>query len=250
MGDGDETVIVEDLVVRYGDKVAVNGVSFRVYSGEIFGLLGPNGAGKTSTIKALLGLVKYDGSVRILGKPPTSVDVKNSIGYVPEESMLIEHLTPSEFFEFVASVRRLKNVNERLKFLVHAFGLDKYVDTPIVALSMGTRQKVSVVAALMHNPRMLILDEPFNGLDAKSTRVFKELITKHVSEGGSVIFSTHILEIAEKMCDRIAVIDKGGIIAEGSMEELRRMSDGTTLEDIFLKLTGQYEEIAEILSEF
>ncbi|WP_457549224.1 ABC transporter ATP-binding protein [Archaeoglobus sp.] len=238
---------INNLTVKYGDKIAVDSISFTVREGEVFGLLGPNGAGKTSTLKAIVSLVPYQGEIRLFDKP-IDVKAKNLIGYVPEEFMLLESLTPKEFFEFIASVRRIENVNERLEKLVRAFGIEQYLDTPITALSMGTKQKVTIVSALLHNPPLLILDEPLNGLDAKSSKILKEIMAKHVEKGGAIVFSTHIMEIAEKLCDRIAVINNGKIIAKGSIEELREiaLTDGS-LEDIFLRLTGQMEEIESIL---
>jgi ABC-2 type transport system ATP-binding protein len=231
---------VSNLTVRYGEKTAVDSISFEVKRGEVFGLLGPNGAGKTSTLKAIVGLIPYEGEVRLFGKP-IDVQAKNLIGFVPEEPMLLESLTPKEFFEFLISVRRVSG--ERVEKLVKAFGIEEYMDTPITALSMGTKQKVSIISALLHNPPLLILDEPLNGLDAKSSKILKEIIAKHV-ENGAIVFSTHIMEIAEKLCDRIAVINKGKIVAEGSIEEL---TANESLEDVFLKVTGQIEEIKEIL---
>jgi len=231
---------VSNLTVRYGEKTAVDSISFEVKRGEVFGLLGPNGAGKTSTLKAIVGLIPYEGEVRLFGKP-IDVQAKNLIGFVPEEPMLLESLTPKEFFEFLISVRRVSG--ERVEKLVKAFGIEEYMDTPITALSMGTKQKVSIISALLHNPPLLILDEPLNGLDAKSSKILKEIIAKHV-ENGAIVFSTHIMEIAEKLCDRIAVINKGKIVAEGSIEEL---TANESLEDVFLKVTGQIEEIEEIL---
>jgi len=238
---------INNLTVKYGDKIAVDSISFTVREGEVFGLLGPNGAGKTSTLKAIVGLVPYHGEIRLFDKP-IDVKAKNLIGYVPEEFMLLESLTPKEFFEFIASVRRIENVNDRLEKLVKAFGIEQYLETPITALSMGTKQKVTIISALLHDPPLLILDEPLNGLDAKSSKILKEIMAKHVEKGGAIVFSTHIMEIAEKLCDRIAVINNGKIIAKGSIEELREiaLTDGS-LEEIFLKLTGQMEEIDEIL---
>jgi ABC-2 type transport system ATP-binding protein len=238
---------INNLTVKYGDKIAVDSISFTVREGEVFGLLGPNGAGKTSTLKAIVGLVQYQGEIRLFDEP-IDVKAKNLIGYVPEEFMLLESLTPKEFFEFIASVRRIENVNDRLEKLVKAFGIEQYLETPITALSMGTKQKVTIISALLHDPPLLILDEPLNGLDAKSSKILKEIMAKHVEKGGAIVFSTHIMEIAEKLCDRIAVINNGKIIAKGSIEELREiaLTDGS-LEEIFLKLTGQMEEIDEIL---
>ncbi len=238
---------VSSLTVKYGDLIAVNHVDFKVHDGEIFGLLGPNGAGKSSTIKAIMGLVDFEGEILLDGKK-IGIDEKNSIGYVPEEFMLMESLTPMEFFEFIASVRRVRD-EERLARLIYAFGVEKHVNKPIAALSLGTKKKVQIIAALMHSPKFLIMDEPLNGLDAKSSRILKELLQVHVQKGGSVLFSTHVMEIAEKLCDRIAVINNGRIIAEGTMDDLREMarSEGS-LEDIFLKLTGEEEYIRGIIN--
>ena len=237
---------VRNLVVKYGDFTAVRDISFSVTRGEIFGLLGPNGAGKSSTLKSIMSLVEYQGSVEVMGRK-IAVEERNLIGYVPEEFMLIDVLTPMEFFEFVASLRKIKN-QDRLIRLIYAFDLEKYVNKPIASLSMGTKQKVAIVAALMHEPPLLILDEPLNGLDAKSSRILKELMKRHVENGGAVVFSTHIMEIVEKLCDRIAVINKGEIIAQGTMEELRqKVKTEGTLEDIFLKLTGEDEYIRGVI---
>ena len=237
---------VKDLVVKYGDKVAVNSISFEVKEGEIFGLLGPNGAGKSSTIKAIMNLVPFKGEITLYNNP-IDTKAKNKIGYVSEEFILLESLTPKEFFEFIASVRGIKDVDARFKKLVKAFGIEQYLETPIAALSMGTKQKVSIISALLHNPPLLILDEPLNGLDAKSSRILKEIMIKHTKEKGAIIFSTHIMEIAEKICDRIAIINKGQIVAEGTIDDLRRLSSSADLEDIFLKVTGQVDEIEDIL---
>nr|MDG6923395.1 ABC transporter ATP-binding protein [Nitrososphaerota archaeon] len=189
--------------------------------------------------------------------------VKSKIGYVSENSMLYESLSPRDFFEFVASVRRIepKSANERIERLVPAFGLEQMFDSPIATLSMGTRQKISIIAALIHDPSLLLLDEPLNGLDAKSSRIVKDIISLHSRKNdGAVLFSTHIMEVAEQVCDRIGIIYKGKIVAEGSLEELRRKASeiteaadsnaqdsvGTaaTLEKVFLKLTHEDDDIA------
>ena len=237
---------VRELFVKYGNFTAVKGISFDVEEGEIFGLLGPNGAGKSSTLKSIMGLVNFEGEIKLLGEK-IGVEERNLIGYVPEELMLIDVLTPLEFFEFIASLRKI-NSQERLFRLIYAFGLEKYVNKPIASLSMGTKQKVAIIAALMHDPKLLILDEPLNGLDAKSSRILKEMMKRHVEKGGAVLFSTHIMEIAEKLCDRIAVINKGEIVAMGTIEELRKKAEVEgNLEDIFLKLTGEDEYIRGVV---
>ncbi len=237
---------VDNIYVKYGSFTAVKGISFEVQNGEIFGILGPNGAGKSSTLKAIMGLVDYSGKIRLEGKE-IDINAKNQIGYVPEEFMLIESLSPMEFFEYIASIRGFRD-EDRFARLIYGFGIENHVTKPIAALSMGTKQKVQLVAALMHEPKLLIMDEPLNGLDAKSTRLLKELLKVHVEKGGSVLFSTHIMDIAEKLCDRIAVINNGTLVAIGTVQELRSMAhEEGTLEDIFLKLTGEDEDIRGIV---
>jgi ABC-2 type transport system ATP-binding protein len=246
-------VLVKELVVKYGSFVAVNNISFAVKPGEIYGLLGPNGAGKTSTLKVLIGLLEPAfGKVEIFGRPVSDeIAVKSMIGYVPEEVILMDSLTPREFLEFVASVRHLNAdvANARLEKLVSAFQLREYFDTPIAALSKGNKQKVAIVAALLHEPQLLILDEPLTGLDAFSSKILKEILTFHVKKGGAVIFSTHIMEVAERVCTRVGIINRGKIVGEGTVEELRKLVKGAegSLEEIFLKVTEQEAGIQEIV---
>jgi ABC-2 type transport system ATP-binding protein len=246
-------VKVEGLTVSYGPFVAVDDISFTVRNGEIYGLLGPNGAGKTSTIKVLVGVLDpRSGKVEIFNTPITDeAAAKSQIGYVPEEVVLLDSLTPREFFEFVASIRRLEPsaVNPRLERFSSAFELKQYFDTPIAALSMGNKQKVAIVAALMHEPKLLVLDEPLVGLDARASKILKELITFHAKKGGAVIFSTHIMEVAEKLCTRVGIINKGKIVREGTVDELRRLvkSAEGSLEDIFLKVTEQEAGMQDVI---
>lgn len=246
-------VKVEELVVSYGSFVAVENLSFTVKSGEIYGLLGPNGAGKTTTIKVLVGvLAPRSGRVEIYNTPLSDeVKSKSQIGYVPEEVVLLDSLTPREFFEFVASIRRLtkETVNSKLERFISAFELKQYFDTPIAALSMGNKQKVAIIAALLHDPRLLVLDEPLIGLDARSSKILKELVTFHAKKGGTVIFSTHIMEVAEKLCTKVGIINKGKIVGEGTVEDLRKLvktAEGS-LEDIFLKVTEQEAGMQDII---
>lgn len=246
-----------DVHKMYGSVSALSGLSLRVNPGEIYGLLGPNGAGKSTLIKIINGLVEpTSGGVRVLGLDPeeSPVEVKSKIGYVPENTMLYESLSPRDFFEFVASVRKLDKAlaDDRVTRLSAAFGLQDYYDSPIATLSMGTKQKVAIVAALIHEPTLLVLDEPLNGLDAKSSRIFKDLISLHTQRPGhGVIFSTHIMEIAEHLCTRIGIIYQGKIVAEGSLDELRaKASHGNsggpaTLEEVFLNLTHEEQEVAD-----
>ncbi len=246
-------VRVQGLRISYGSFVAVENLSLTVRTGEIYGLLGPNGAGKTSTIKVLVGVLEpRAGSVEIYGTPISNeVVAKSQVGYVPEEVVLLDSLTPREFLEFISSIRRLESsaVNSRLERFVSAFELRQYFDTPIAALSMGNKQKVAILAALLHDPKLLILDEPLVGLDARSSKILKELITFHARKGGAVIFSTHIMEVAEKLCTKVAIINKGNVVGEGTVEELRRLAKGAegSLEDIFLKVTEQEAGMQDII---
>jgi ABC-2 type transport system ATP-binding protein len=246
-------VRVEGLVVNYGSFVAVENLSFGVRSGEIYGLLGPNGAGKTTTIKVLVGILEpRSGKVEIYDTPVSDeIPAKSHIGYVPEEVVLLDSLTPREFFEFVASIRRLdrQGVNSRLERFASAFELQQYFDTPIAALSMGNKQKVAIITALLHDPKLLILDEPLVGLDARSSKILKELIGFHAKKGGAVIFSTHIMEVAEKLCTRVAIINKGKMVGEGTVEDLRKLvrSAEGSLEDIFLKVTEQEAGMQDVI---
>jgi ABC-2 type transport system ATP-binding protein len=252
------TPIVEakDVHKNFGSVQALAGLSLKVMPGEIYGLLGPNGAGKSTMIKIITGLSEQtSGEVRVLGLDPreSPVEVKSKIGYVPETTMLYESLSPRDFFEFVVSVRKLdkKTANDRVSKLATAFGLEEYYDSPIATLSMGTKQKVTIIASLIHEPPLLVLDEPMNGLDAKSSRIFKDVISLQSQRPGrGVVFSTHIMEVAEHLCTRIGIIYKGSIVAEGSMDELRAgvtMAGGrqATLEEVFLHLTHEEEEVAE-----
>ena len=258
-----ETVPVVEasgIVKNFGTVTALSGLDLKIMPGEIYGLLGPNGSGKSTMIKIIVGLLEpTSGSVRVFGQDPATnpVEVKSTIGYVAESAMLYDSLTPRDFFEFVSSVRKIdqKKANERVARLATAFNLSQYYDSPIATLSMGTKQKVSIIAALMHEPSLLLLDEPLNGLDAKSSRILKDLISFHIEKNkGAVLFSTHIMEIAEHICTRIGIIYQGKIVAEGSLDELRRKaSEGrvggekATLEEVFLKLTHEEEEVAETI---
>jgi len=254
-------VEVTNVVKRYGAVTALSGFDLRVMRGEVYGLLGPNGAGKSTIIKIMMGLIPpTSGSVRIMGYDVRSnpMQVKSVIGYVPETSFLYDSLSPRDLFEFIASVRMVDpaNANERVTKLAEAFGLAEYYDSPIATLSMGTKQKVAIVASLLHEPPLLLLDEAMNGLDVKSNRVLKDLISLQVQQNhGAVLFSTHIMEVAEHICTRIGIIYGGKIVAEGSLEELRGKASGgkaSTLEEVFLRLTheeGEVEETAKTLRE-
>jgi ABC-2 type transport system ATP-binding protein len=241
---------IRDLVKTYGNLVAVRRLTLDVHEGEIYGLLGPNGAGKTTTLKIIMGLLDPNaGTARIFGIDATSnpIEVKKRVGYVPEEQLLYNSLTTREILEFVASVRHLDYSQSRKRAAEMARALDfaNHYDKPIVALSQGNKQKAMLLVAMLHAPDLLILDEPFSGLDVRTTRIMKDVIRIHTERGGSVLFSTHIMEMAEGICDRVGIIDEGVLIAEGTLDELRTESEsqGATLENVFLKLTGEEEDV-------
>lgn len=240
------------LSKQFGSVQAVAGLNLRVIPGEIYGLLGPNGAGKTTTIKIITGLMEpTSGWVKVAGFNPVTnpIEVKSRIGYVAESPILYESLSPRDFLEFVSSIRETDQsiVNQMVKQLAEAFDLAQYFDSPIATLSMGIKQKVALIASLVHQPLVLLLDEPLNGLDARSSRIVKDLVSLHVKKGGAVLFSTHIMEVAEHICTRIGIIHQGRVIAEGTFDQLRRKTGGKseTLEEVFLKLTNEEQDVAD-----
>ena len=245
-------VSVNSVVKSFGDLVAVNDVSFEIREGEIYGLLGPNGAGKTTTIKVLMGLLDPDSgfaTVFDIDAQDDPIGVKNLVGYVPEEEQLYDSLTPRELFDFIASVRSLsgEKINKRMRGIVKAFDFEKYYDSMIVTLSHGNKQKTMLMAALLHAPRLLILDEPFSGLDVRTSRIMKNILRIHTETGGAVFLSTHVMEVAQGLCDRVGIIANGVLVAEGTLDELRKQSkeEGATLEEVFLALTQQEDEVRE-----
>ncbi|WP_297479978.1 ABC transporter ATP-binding protein [Thermococcus sp.] len=243
---------VENLTKRFGGKVVLKGISFTVHDGEIYGLLGPNGSGKSTTMRILAGIIPpSDGKVVINGinVAERPMDVKRITGYIPETPLLYESLTPMEFFSLVGSIRGIPKgeLEGRVERLVSAFGIGEYIGELIGTLSFGTRQKVSIIAGLLHDPEVLIFDEAINGLDPKSARIMKELLNGFKEEGKSIAFSTHVLAIAEAVCDRIGIIYNGELIAEGTPDELKSFAHEENLEDVFLKLTQSQEEVSSLV---
>ncbi len=245
-----------NLVKRYGEKVAVDNVSFEVFGGEVFGFLGPNGAGKTTTIKMIVGLLQpTSGTVKVAGYDVQSQSLlaKASSGYVPDTPNLYAKLSGRELLHFVGDLYNMDrtSVARRIDELLRMFDLTSAADDTVDSYSHGMQQKASLAAALMHDPKVLVLDEPTVGLDPKSARLIKDILRQLADRGAAVMLSTHILEIAERMCDRIGIINKGQLVAVGTMNELRQLdkTGQASLEDIFLSLTGGAEEaaIAEVL---
>ena len=238
-------VEVNHVSKSFGDRRAVATVSFSVQGGEVLGLLGPNGSGKSTLMKTIVGIIKPDtGSIQVLGTDVASdpVAIKGMIGYVPESPRLYEFLSGAEYLDFVADIHGLAKGDrqERIIEFLKALDLEGRENELIHGYSQGMKQKLAIIAALLHHPRVLILDEPLNALDPRSARIVKELLHKFKDNGIPTIFSTHVLEIADAMCDRIIIMEGGRIIAEGTTQELRKKAGtaGSTLEEIFLKLTG------------
>jgi len=249
-------ISVSELKKFFGEVKAVNGISFDVKKGEVFGLLGPNGAGKTTTIKLLLGLLEpNEGTIKIMDLNPEidEVQIKSRTGYVSEEPLIFKSLTPKDLFNFIASIRKLnaEETSKRAQEYMESLGALEYYEQLVATLSHGNKQKIQIISSILHDPELLILDEPLSGLDAKSVKVVKEIIDIHIENGGAVLFSTHIMEIAEDLCDRIAILNRGKIVGIGSMDDLRQQADqlGANLEDVFLRLTEQDVSVNEIVKK-
>jgi len=238
---------IRQLVKNYGNKKAVKSISLSVKPGEIYGFLGHNGAGKTTTIKVCTGLLKPTaGLVTIQGydivKQP--LKAKQKFGYVPENPYLYNKLTGREFLETISMIYmkyRKNEADKRIVELLESLQMTEHADNLIGTYSQGMRRKITLCAALFHNPQVIFLDEPTSGLDAASAKAAKDLFRKHADQGAAVLFTTHVLEIAERLCDRIGIIYQGQLKAEGTFEELKTQFErpGSTLEDIFLNITEE-----------
>ena len=233
-------ILVRDLRKLYGSKAAVDGVDLEVPRGSFFGFLGPNGAGKSTTIRMLTGLIPPDsGSIEILGckLPEQDVEVKQRIGLVPDESLLFDRLTGAEYLEFVGRMYGLerKVAIERARSLLGLLELE--VDRKIIAeYSKGMRKRVAMAASLIHKPELFLMDEPFEGVDAVGARLMKDILQDQVRRGATIFLTSHVLEVVERLCDRIAIIHNGRIVTSGTLEELR--SGGESLEDAFVRIVG------------
>jgi ABC-2 type transport system ATP-binding protein len=239
-----ESVAASGLVKRFGTTVAVDGISLRVGEGEFFGFLGPNGAGKSTTIKMLCGLLRPDaGTVRVAGYELTRepLEVKRRIGVLPEETNLYERLTGEEFLLFSGRMYglSLEEARRRAADLLALMELTGDKDRLIVDYSMGMKKKTALAAALLHRPKVMFLDEPFNGIDPISVRAIRQALRQLTEHGTTIFFSSHVMEVVERLCTRVAIIHHGRIVGEGTVAELRAQAEAggnSSLEDIFLKL--------------
>jgi ABC-2 type transport system ATP-binding protein len=239
--DGATAIRLSNLRKHYGNKAAVDGLTLEVPRGCFFGFLGPNGAGKTTTIRMMVGLVRpTSGDVELLGRamPGDALEIKRRIGLVPDESLLFDRLTGPEFLEFVGRMYRLDRdvARARAGELLTLFELDGEPFKLISAYSKGMRKRLAMAAALIHRPELFLLDEPFEGVDAVGARLMKEILLDQVRRGATVFLTSHVLEVVERLCDRVAIIHEGKLVLEQSMDQLKDAAE--TLEDIFVRVVG------------
>jgi ABC-2 type transport system ATP-binding protein len=237
---------ITKLTKRYGGFTAVNGINLEVPKGELFGFLGPNGAGKTTTLRIIAGILKAtSGSVEIGGVNIAldPIAAKAKLGYIPDRPFIYEKLTGSEFLRFVAGLydQEGPQIEHRARELLALFDLEEWRDELVESYSHGMRQKLIISSAFVHRPEVMVVDEPMVGLDPKAARILKDLFREYTRRGHTIMMSTHTLEVAETLCDRIAIIQQGRIRAAGTMAELRADAAGGAdgLEEIFLRLTGE-----------
>ena len=252
------TVAVDGLRFSYGSKRVLHGLSFALARGQVVGLLGPNGAGKSTTIKVLTGILPPDGgAVRVAGfsMPDEAVEAKKRIGYVPEAAALFESLSGQEFLELMGRLQEVPEelLQARIARFLEQFDLAGVRRRRLGGYSKGMRQKVLLSAALLHNPDVLMLDEPLSGLDVNAGLMVRDLIAALAAEGRTVLYSSHVLDVVERVCDRALIIHEGRLIADGSLEALKASTKGDRLEDVFRRLTHAEEtmsgvsEIMEVL---
>jgi ABC-2 type transport system ATP-binding protein len=238
-----EAIVVFDRVVFSYDYIEVlHSVTFALQAGEIVGLLGPNGAGKSTTIKIIAGILAAgEGVVRVAGLPlpERAVDVKQRIGYVPEAAVLFESLTAQEFLELSGRLHGVEEdtLQHRISEILETFALSSERTSRLDTYSKGMRQKVLIAAALLHNPDLILLDEPLSGLDVNAAIMIKDLLAALAAGGKTILYSSHVLDVVEKVCDRVLIIDKGTLVADGSLDTLRASTQRQSLEDVFRSLT-------------
>jgi ABC-2 type transport system ATP-binding protein len=245
------------LTKKYGKFVAVDKLDLEVPRGELFGFLGPNGAGKTTTLRMIAGILQpTSGSIRLGGHDVSKEPMKAKalLGFIPDRPYIYEKLTGAEFLRFVAGLYGITGpeLENRIVELLELFDLSEWADAVVESYSHGMRQKLIISSAFVHKPEVIIVDEPMVGLDPKAARILKDLFREYVQRGNTIMMSTHTLEVAESMCDRIAIIQAGKIRAIGTMDDLRRNAESgaTGLEEIFLRLTGEQSarQAAEVLN--
>ncbi len=234
-------ITIRNLTKNYGEKTVLNNINLDIYPGQVIGYIGPNGAGKSTTVKVLTGIIQdYEGDVTVAGKDLRSdlMEIKKMIGYVPELAELYDLLTPREYLTFTGTLYHMEPavIDERITRMLDLFGLAENIDQRMDSFSKGMRQKVLLASGLLHNPSIVILDEPLSGLDANAVILVKELLQRLKQEGKTIFYCSHMMDVVEKVSDRVVLIDKGRIIANGTIAELKG-DTGQSLEQIFSRLT-------------
>jgi len=245
---------IRNLTRRFGDLVAVDQITLSIPAGQICGYLGPNGAGKTTTVKMLTGMIQPTaGSAFVAGYDVQKEDleVKRRIGYVPESGALYQSLTPFEYLQFVGRLYGMKDedIVRRIHEFSDFFGIRENIDQRMIEFSKGMKQKVVIASAMIHNPQVIFLDEPLNGLDANAALLLKKLLRNLADEGKTIFYCSHILEVVENLCDRVVILDKGRVVADGSVGELKEMTKRSSLEGVFSELTHA-EDMGELAKAF
>lgn len=249
---GAPVISIRDLRMRYGDRFVLNGIDLEVYQGQIIGYIGPNGAGKSTTVKIMLGLTEgYSGEIEIFGQniAKAGPEYKRRIGYVPEVAELYDTLTAREYLTFIGQLYGIsaREAERKSRYLTEILGLKEVFDSRISSYSKGMKQKVMLISSLLHNPDILFLDEPLSGLDANSVMIVKEILALLSEQGKTIFYSSHIMDVVEKISSRIILLHGGRVVADGSFEELKEQNLESSLEDIFTQLTGfdEHRSLAE-----
>ena len=232
---------IEHLTKTYGEKKAVDDLSLHIQPGEVYGFIGHNGAGKSTTIKSAVGILKFDtGTITINGKSLTEdpLGCKRDLAYIPDNPDLYDFMSGIKFLNFVADIFAVPAAERQEKIRKYAdlFELTGDLAQPISAYSHGMKQKLAVIAAWLHSPKLIVMDEPFVGLDPKASHPLKEMMREHCDNGGAIFFSTHVLEVAEKLCDKVAIIKQGKLVKTGTMDEVK---GDDSLEEVFLELEAE-----------
>ena len=233
---------IDHLTKSYGDKKAVDDLSLHIAPGEIYGFIGHNGAGKTTTLKACAGILPFEsGSIRVDGMDILSrpLDCKRIMAYLPDNPDIYEYMSGIRYLNFIGDVYRVEPTvrRERIHTYAEMLGIESDLAQPVSAFSHGMKQKLVLISAWIHEPKLILMDEPFVGLDPKAAFLLKELMHEHCDKGGAIFFSTHVLDVAEKLCDKVAIIKEGRLIASGSMQEVK---GNESLEDVFLELEDDH----------
>ncbi len=240
-------ISIQSLSKQYGDKTVLDNIDLEVAPGQIIGYIGPNGAGKSTTVKILTGIIQeYEGTVTVMGKNlrENIMEVKSKVGYIPELAELYDLLTPREYLTFIGKLHHLSNevIEDRASKMLESFGLSQNIDQRMDSFSKGMRQKVLITSGLLHNPTIVFMDEPLSGLDANAVILVKELLQALKQEGKTIFYCSHMMDVVEKVSDRIVLINNGRIIANGTIAELKQGGD-ESLEQIFSKLTSSGNQV-------